>query len=364
MKNFWLMIYKWFIVSITLQLVLLVYINERMLDSNSAIITSVQFEEGDAFVPNDKDDTIGIKIEKEAINVKFSYDLSYLAYMLEDDLIIRDSSGNRISRTIRKFDEESDKTLDMSSGNITHFTWMEDRNIIVYASSVEGENTDEVEVRTIDFELDDEHTYVNRIRGLQKGSKIRWIEVTYLTNMLYSQVLTKTNERLYSYDIMGNLSFVRTVPKGSKIRNTRYYDAIFIDVNNGDIQIYDGLKKTTKTINLGGHLVLLDVDRNDRAYVGIVDGDGKIDKIKIGQTQRAQIQEWETIELDESVKKEQINIDFEGNIYLNDMMKSKLTQIGVEGGQLKYEGNIIELRQDYFITRDEAFLFFNVFPED
>ncbi len=365
LKKVWITIYKWFVISIILQLVLLAYIDVRILGSNPSVLTSAEFERDNGSDKDDnEEDTIGIEISDDARNIKFSYDLSFLAYMIEDVLIIREASGNRLVRKISPFDEESDKTLDMSPGKISHFTWMEDRNIFIYASSIEGQNYDEIEVRTIDFELEEDHIYENRMSGLQKGSKLRSLEVTYLTNMLYSQVLTDTNERLYAYDIMGNLSFVRVMPRGSKIRDTRYYDSVFIDENNGRIQIYDGLKKTTRTLELEGSAVLLDVDRNDSVYIGMMDDDGMIESIKTGQVQRAQVQDWETIELDDSVMKAQIMIDFDGNMYINDMKKRRLTQISEEGRILDYEGMIIEIRQEYVITRNNGFLEINDFMND
>lgn len=365
MKKVWITIYKWFVISIIFQLILLAYIDVRILGSSPTVLTSAEFEQDKPSDLDDNDeDAIGIKISDEARNIKFSYDLSFLAYMIEDDLIIRESSGNRLVRKIASFDKENDKTSDMSPGKITHFTWMEDRNIFIYASSIEGQNFDEIEVRTIDFELEEDHIYENRMRRLQKGVKLRSIEVTYLTNMLYSQVLTDTNERLYAYDIMGNLSFVRVMSKGSKIRDTRYYDAVFIDENNGRIQIYDGLRKTTRTLALNGRAVLLDVDRNDSVYIGMIDDDGMVESIKKGQVQRAQVKDWETIELEKSVMKAQIMIDFDGNMYINDMKKKRLTQISEEGRVLDYEGMIIEIRQEYVITRDNGFLKLNAFVND
>lgn len=365
LKKVWITIYKWFVISIIFQLVLLVYIDVRILGSNPTVLTSAEFEGDNVSDLDDNDeDAIGIKISDEARNIKFSYDLNFLAYMIEDDLIIRESSGNRLVRKISSYDKESDEKLDMSPGKITHFTWMEDRNIFIYASSIEGQNFDEVEVRTMDFELEEDHIYENRMRRLQKGAKLRSIEVTYLTNMLYSQILTDTNERLYAYDIMGNLSFVRVMPRGSKIRNTRYYDAVFIDENNGRIQIYDGLRKATRSLALEGSVVLLDVDRNDSVYIGIMDDDGMIGSIKKGQVHRAEVQSWETRELEESVMKAQIMIDFDGNMYINDMKKRRLTQISEEGRVLDYEGMIIEIRQEYVITRDNGFLKLNAFVSD
>ncbi len=340
LKKILMTLYKWFIISLVLQLFAMVLINSYIINANSKITTSAPYEIEE---PIDQKHSKGILVPNKGVNVKFSYNLNYFALMNENSLIVQETSRNQ---NLKIFEGEE--------GVISHYRWMEDRNMIIYAKSIHGKNSTNIEIHTIDFEINQENVYP-QIKGLAKGSEVGWIEVSYLTKMLYAQIVTPTNERIYSYDIMGNLSFITTLPKGSIIRETRYFDSLFIDENKGSIKVYDGVKKTHTPLNLKGEYVLLNVDKDDTVFVGKLDKDGKIEKIQKGVADRRGFKEWEDIELDVPVSPDYVIVDLYGRVFINDFQKRILIQLGNELS-LDYKGQILDIRKDFFILRDNHIL--------
>jgi hypothetical protein len=335
-----MMLYKWFIISVILQVLAMIFINVYILNANSKITTSAPYEIEE--MVNQKQSN-GIQIPSEAVSVKFSYNLNYLAFMSGGSLIIQETSKL-----------QNKKAIAPEEAVITHFRWMEDRNMLIYAKSISLNNSTDIEIHTIDFEINQENTYP-KIKGLSRGAQVRWIEVSYLTKMLYAQVLTASNERIYAYDIMGNLSFVSSFPKGTIIRETRYFDSLFIDENKGAIKFYDGITKTQIPLKLEGEYVLLNVDKDDHVFVGKLDQDGKIERIQKGVAERRGVKEWADIVLDEPVSLELIVVDLYGRLFINNLNESLLVGIG-NNVSLKYKGQLLDIRKDLVVMRDHDIL--------
>jgi hypothetical protein len=343
LKRVFLKLYQWVILSLILQLSLLLFINLRLVNPKNEI-TIKAFQEWEQQEASIEEYLKTVKVKKEMENVKFSYDLTYFAYMFEDKLYVQKNIENEVV-----------KEIESKSGQISHYLWMEDRNMLIYGDSIELNQSSEIEISTIDFETEQEKKYP-KITSQKKGAKLRWMEVSYLTKVLYAQMVSDVDEKIYSYDIMGNLSFVATVPMGTKIRETKYYDSLFIDENNGKIRIFNGLRNTMHSILPSNEKhVLLDIDKDDYIYVGKLDQNHRVEAILKGKVERASVNDWEKIALDAPEFPNTLIITDDGRILRNDIKKRTLGEV-FSKETFGYEGRLIDVREEYYLYREDPFI--------
>lgn len=332
-----LTVYRWILIGMVVQFSILLMV-DRVFLSNNVKVTTSAFKNS-VQIQKDIPDR-GILVDRNAEWINFSFDLQFFAYMQNNAITIQDTKNNSLVSLIEN-----------EEGKISYFRWMSDRNMLIYASTYTNQNSSNVEITTVDLENDQQKKYP-LIRGLGKSAEIKSIEVSPLTKVLYAQVIHAQNEQIYAFDIMNNLTFIRTVPLGTKILETQFYDSLLLDDQDGNFQIYDGQTKRMRKPFANENLVLLSLGNEDKAYLGKLNDDYLVEKIYHVKIESAKAEITHEQVLNNPAEPSQIVVMKNGRIFIHQLEGKRLLEIDGEAEET-YQGRIIEVREDLIITRLE-----------
>ncbi|MDP4180341.1 MAG: hypothetical protein Q8942_04520 [Bacillota bacterium] len=328
-------IYKWIILSILIQVLVLAYLNfNYLLKEHDIKATSYDIKEN---APIKEDSSM--KIPSEASSLSVSFDGNYAAYLLEGKVCLYDLKNK----------EEKTSVTD-SNGDINYFKWLPDRNIIIYSVNSFGKNseTEKILISTKDIETDNNHSYPV-ISGLSKSSEVTDIELSPLTNMVYVKIKTSSSKsRIYKFDIMYQSNFVINVGNSATIKEANLSDKLFYEDSENRIQIWDGKRSSRTRLSYKNKVALIGLDSEDTVYFGETNSDGKLTKILYGKYDNTDHSEnkWEEIQLKSSYDKKDIVITENGNIYSIDTEKNVATNLK-NNSEVKYEGEFIGISDNY-----------------
>ncbi len=342
-KYIGLKIYKWIIISIALQIMLLLLINNYFLARHSVTTSSYEVtghsSTGTAEKPAEK-----IKIPSSAQNVKLSFDGSLACYT--------DDSGIQVFNIAKK---TFNNAVTLSSGDVLNFyRWLPDRKMIIYAikSTFKGSGT--VQITTRDMETGLERTYP-KISGLTMESKVVDIELSPHTNVVYVNVDTgnKSNS-VYKYNIMDNLSYVMSEHINEKIWETKLKDKILYQGESGKVYVRDGTNDIYQTLKFKDKIVLLGLDAEDMAYICTLDSTDKVNKIYYGNlSSQTPEKTWASVELIISIKPEDMVVTPNGSIYGN-LKDKKIVKDLKNGNEVPYTGDLIEIIDGFAVSLDDG----------
>lgn len=328
-------LYKWIILSVTLQLLLLIFIDAYVLGSGERATTTSIASGLDAPKLNYNG---SVKIPEDAVNIKISYNKNFACYLLKDKLIVFDISK-----------KENVKEISATGKTITYYRWMSDRNILIYATRFDFTQNCEVEVTTLDVE-NDRPRVLPKITKQPLGSQINSIELSHFTSAIYAKVLTGKIEKIYSFDRMNEMEYVTETSLGAMMKETNLTDNLLIDDEKGKIKIWSGTKKSINNLDIKEKCVLLGISSKDEIFLGVLDKDSRITVVKKGKMEQNTVKTWENINLDAPKEAESFIVTDEGKVYYNDIKISTVFEI--KGNQKKqYDGKLVEIKGDTLITQ-------------
>lgn len=201
-------------------------------------------------------------VPDSALNISFSYDGKYCAYLYNNEIYIKDIAADT---TIYKIPD---------GASITNFILMNDRNIIIYFTL----NDTSLNVKTYDI--------VNNVETLQKtidipaGATVKHVDYSTLTNLIFINVESGNGSNLintiYYLNIMKRLKTFRleTVINNMILLNNTY--ALYFEDKNNNLYCYpnpiSGFNK--KKIRLLG------CDSNDNVFIESLDNKNTIYIVK------------------------------------------------------------------------------------
>jgi len=281
-----------------------------------------------------------VKIPEGAENFKASYDGSFVSYFIDGRLELMDVAGKNGRKTLGADDKE-----------ITFYRWLPDRNMVIYAMKSSGKQDGIVSIYTYDMDTEIERSYPD-IKGLPKRSRVVGIELSPLTNVVYVKTkIDETNARIHKFNIMDNLLQIRKIKLNSVIKETNYKDRLLYQEAGGSIIIRNGSDGAEKRLGPKSNVVLLDVDLKDNIFIGELDKGGNVARIAYGKAEEP-YGSWNTIRMSEPVPPADLIVTPGGRLYRH--VKSENSIYSLDGGEkIMYKGELIEVHDDFILTRDK-----------
>lgn len=334
---------KWAFATLALELAFLYYLNNVFLVDSTFIKSEEVF--GSISLPP----LIEIKIPSYAKDVHVSYDGKYISYDEGGNLIIADAKTGKTVKVIEKATKEGD-----------YYTWLPDRNRILYFSRMDSLTGTKVELKSYDVDNDLYNTVYTKIY-LPSKSAISYVTLSPLTNVIYLKATTPYGDRLYQVNIMGEVRRIYLpVKRIEKMVETQKKDNLIFQTSDGRLYLLkDGKKEVLLSSN--NNYTLLGIDRDDNVYVGKRSG-REIKEVYYGSVDRP-MRLWHKVLL----KKGEPPGDFV--VLFNERI------VGVITGGNKVEdlrgnviseakGKIIEITRDYIVYKNGDKIILKRFSRD
>jgi len=338
--------FRWIIISVVMQVVLLAYFNFIYIPGRNNV-RATMYE-----LPEDKVENREIKIPLEAEKVRVSYNGSYAAYIIDGNLEIAGIENKRFKKVIKR------------SGEIfSHVRWLPDRDMLIYSLKSSDSSARYVEIATYDLDAGVERSYP-KIEDLPKGSEVTSIELSPLTNIVYVKIkVGDSTSKVYKYNIMDNLKFVVTLDNNTVMKETFYSDNLVYQGQSYKIFVRNGRTNTSKTLAFKGKMVLLGVDSEDNIYAGELDKDNKVCKVYYGKHNAESVKSWKQVSLENPAASGKIFVTDEGSIMIEDEKEKYVYTVG-SPGKTAYKGDIVEVLNDYLVTKEGKNLKLTVLKPD
>jgi len=281
-----------------------------------------------------------LKIPKSSSKIRASFNGRYVGYMSDGKLVVQDAvNGNRKS------------VVGPDAGKLTYFKWLPDRDMIIYSLSLPKNGYCDIQIATYNAESGERRIYPD-ISGLPEGSEVDEIKLSILTNTVYVKVKTgNSHSQVYRFDIMDNCTLVMTANSDIFIEQTMHNDNLVYE-KNGYIYVRSGSNNAEKQLKFGRKSVLLGIDSTDRVFAGQQGENEEITGIFYGKTDEGINEKWETIELFKPVLRENIIVTGSGAVY--ELIEEEQCLSSIDGFlKIDFDGEFIEMTDDYIITRDK-----------
>jgi len=327
-------IYKWILFSVVMQVIVLSYINFIYLPNRGAI-TATTYTGEEVEIKNRS-----VRLPTGAENITVTNNGLYAAYSKDGDIIITNLDKRK-----------EIKKLTPGAGSYSFFRWLPDRDMLIYALNEPDGNKGQVKISTYDIDADLERSYPE-IKGLPEGSEVTDIVLSPFTNIVYTMIKTgESTAKIYKFNIMDKLTYIMTVTPDTVIKETLYSDYLVYQKKSGKITMRNGKNGKSGTFSRSGKYLLLDTDGEDRVYAGKLDEGGRITGIVFGKID-VKHSNWETVELNDPVEKDDIFITPSGNIYINDDEDQSVTLFDYRNNvveNITYNGKLLEINDNYLI---------------
>lgn len=327
-------IYKWIIISVFLQVVILAYLNFIYLGDGGAVKATMYQPEDEAPVSRE------VKIPAEASGIKASFNGLYAAYTMNGKLEIFDIKNRR-----------SKKTIDTGKDILSYYRWLPDRNMIIYSSTSIDKGKVYVNVITYDVDSGVERSYP-KVSGLPDGSGVEDIELSPLTNIVYVKVkVSDSQARIYRYNIMDNLKYIMSTGINTVIKETIYSDNLVFQDGKNKIYVKDGRRNTTKLLPFKSKMALLGIDSEDKVYAGELNKENKVYKIYFGKLDDRIDRSWIQLQLDKPALPQNIIITPGGAVYK--LSEDDKVLYGIDSDRrIELTGEFVEMLEGYIVTKD------------
>lgn len=326
-------IYRWIIISILLQLTALLFVNIYLSKSNNIRAVGLDMD-------TRPKSNAAVKIPGNVSQVEVSYDGSYAGYIRNNKLIIVDVQKRK---TV--------KTIDPGKYVLTNYRWLPDRYMVIYSTKSASNKTGRVQVSTYSVDTDIERSYPG-ITNLPAGSEIVDIELSPLTNIVYVKVKTDDSMvNVYRYNIMNNIKYIMSTGINTVFRETSYNDVLVYQTSKNKVYTRDGKTGSRHLLSFKEKAQLLGIDSEDKVYIGLLNSDGKVDKVAYAKLPEESGEKWAEIDLQEPVMPEDVYITSGGDIYTADRNDTDITNV-TNSKHMKYSGKLQDIIDSYVVSMD------------
>ncbi len=326
-------LYKWILISVILQVLLLSYVNFIYLPNRGNVKATMYEAEAVSIKSR------SMKIPQDAENITVSYNGLYAAYETGGDIIIANLDKRK-----------EVKTLSKSAGDFSFFRWLPDRDMLIYAINEPDGKSGQVRISTYDIDQELERSYPN-ITELAKGSTVVDIELSPLTNVVYTMIKTgESKTKVYKFNIMDNLSYIMGAATDTILKETLYSDNLVYQKADGKITFRKGKSGKSSALSLKGSYVLMETDGEDRIYAGRLNDNKLVESIVFGKMD-VKAASWETKKLDTPAAPSNVLITPAGGIFVNNPEEKNVTSV-TDGEITTYEGELLDILDNYLIALD------------
>lgn len=332
-------IYKWVIFSVIIQILLLLFLDKYYLVKGVEIkATSYEVKE---VVKEEK----GLEIKSGARDIKVSFDGMYVAYLLDGKIEVLEIKSKK----------EKD-VLSSDSGKVDYYEWLPDRNALIYSINSKVGGNNHIQVMTMDLDSGLDNSYP-KIKGLPEESQVMSIELSPLTNMVYAKIKVSSSQaKIYKFDIMNNSNFVMNINPDSYVKETKYTDNfLYEDLKKNRVRVWMGNSWYSRDISGKQKADLLGIDSEDNIYIGEIGENEKIQKVLCGNLEKVSLKSWTQIDLKEPVDAGDIIIAPGGKVFRLDKTEKAIVDIQTDK-KIKFDGDYIEILNDYVVSLDEGIL--------
>lgn len=300
------------------------YVNEHVLTSDSVKISSKKVETKVVVQQPPK-----VYIPPLASEVKMSYDGSFAAYVVGNELDVLDSATGDVKKI------QLDHPL-------AFFYWLPDRNRLLIFKSSEEKYQKQFLLDYFDADRGETNSD-NTISfyAARKSMEIRDVKVSTLTNSTFIKTVdSQEKTQIYYMDIMKKMKKLTLKTKNvgniEAIRHKTHL--VYEDTGRGRIYI----STVTNSIKIDGvdEESLLGIDNDDHIFVGAVQK-GKITKIYTSSLDEDMLK-WSSYTLTSPANPEDISISRNGEIIVNDAVNHNILKLK-SGQRLYYTGKLIQV---------------------
>jgi len=314
----------WIVVSLSLQGLVLFYVDHYFLATDSKVVTKKVEDDNTEKIKN-----IDITVPENAENILVSYDAKYLSYYEDDKLKIVNCKDGVI------------KNIDVEEGTkISFCEWLPDRNRMLLVEKKSNDASSNLVLNYYDVGKG-EKVKIKDLAWANPKSEVEDIQLSTLTGVTYVKVSSKgERSSIYRIDRMGSMTKASTIPNFvSNIALVRHEDKLVYEglVYN---KIYVTGSQEAITVKNIDKLTLIGTDDNDNVYLGELK-DKLITNIYYGVAS-ANTSEWKSIELQQPAEKSDIFVSEVGKVYQNDSLKGVVKEIN-SGTETSYEGKYLQL---------------------
>jgi hypothetical protein len=314
----------WIILSITIQIVILIFLNNFYLTRNEASVVASIYTE-----------TAGLKIPPGASNLKVSFDGKYVGYLLDGKLKILNLDSNK-----NVFIKNSEYTY-------SFFKWLPDRDMLILSKQNTNTTPNLLEIQTFDVISGVERSYP-QIKNISSKSQIIGIELSTLTNAVYLEVKINNYEKdIYKFDIMDNLDYIMTVNLSTTIKQMNFVDTLVYQDNPKYILIRNGSSNWSEKVFLKKNCVLLGTDYEDNIYIGELDEEKNVKNILTKNLQGGTQKDWKQMPLIKTYAPKSIYIAAQGDVFC---LRENSIYIANKNKEISFLGSCVDILNNYFIT--------------
>ena len=331
-----------FFVILIIQLGSLTFL-DKVYFADNASYSSTKVEDSSTKAPS----KLKLILEDGSKNISASYDGKYISFLKDNNLFISDSQGNNKVQVSAN-----------SNMQITYYKWIYDRNRIIIAEApINLKNGAYYKLYYYDVDSKSKVEIFNEVnnKSIQipinsNNEKITSIEMSTLTNVIYVKLSSSnSNSRIYSINIMAQQKSINTVTRSiGKIISTKK-DDLFLYENLNDNKVYRSGSKSPVTIEGKSNFCLLGVDSKDNVYLELTDNQ-KTKLIYYGNISNGK---WKKIDLNSTVDKNNIYMNYKGQVFVNEDSKAILTEI-LTGKGTKYPGKILYLYENGVVSEENS----------
>lgn len=331
-------VYRWIILSVVIQLLILVFFNNYYLDKKGASVQVVKYKE-----------LGGFQVPTGAANIKTSFDGKYAGCFLENKLFIY------------SLDKKMEKAMNSEEEIVSYYKWLPDRETMIYALIKPETSQGVLEIKTYDVTTELESSYPV-MKNLPKASEIIGIELSPLTNVVYVEVKINNDEKnIYRFDIMDNLDYVMTTALDTNIKEMHYSDQLVIQNNKKKIIIRNGKNNVSKSIFLEKKSVLLGLDAEDNVFVGELDKDNNVVAVNYRNFSKDAVETWQQNPLKGAALAKDIVITPKGDIYI--VKENSLFNV-IKDLEIPFAGTYVEISNNNLVTIENNELKLSPMPKE
>jgi len=344
-------IYRWIIISLIIQVIILIYFNNIYL--KRSVAGNLKVTEYDTVK---KVSSTSVNIPENAKNIQVSSDSAYVMY----------SVGNSIE-FIEVEKNKKVKTINSPEGTeLTFFEWISGKNIAIYTFSMENLSSPELKVYTYDVENDVERYFGGNsdnvddtITSVPAGSIVVDICMSAPTNTAYVKVKTGENRaKLYKYETQGVLSTVGYYDIGIDFEMAYLEDTLLYRSEFAKLAVRTGRTGEVKVLSFDNDFIIIGVDNDDNIYLAELNNEGKVTGVIYGRHDEEPKQSWKRLTLSTPTEKDDVLLTSNGNVYVLEKNQKILYNMKSQNNK-QFTGKFLQATENYIITQESGKLFFD-----
>jgi len=332
-------IYRWILISIISQVLVLLLINNVVLVKLSNAAKSAKITEFEEKKVSKK--AITVQIPDNVENVKVSFDGSYVSYVVNGKIEVMSVDKKNVVNIIGKDNTE-----------LTYYNWLPDKNMIIYAYKTN--NYTRVGITTYDVDNEIEHDYpaITKNTSLPSGSEVVDIQLSAKTNVTYVKVkISDTQAKVVRYDIHEEIYYIMTTDINTDMRKIHLFDYLaYKNPYENKIVFRQGLSGASHSLTFDANIDLVDGDSEYSVYVGEYDANGNVYKLYKGSYEDKSLESWQQIVLQKPVPYQNIFV-VGTSVYIYVESEKAVYNVGT-GNKTSVDGQLFDVIERYAVTLD------------